>query len=780
MGRAQITMKRRTRPGKIEPQFRRLAEALPHMVWTCTAEGPCDYLSPQWLAYTGLPEREQLGYGWLERLHPEDVERTKARWNAAVAQGGPFDTEFRIRRHDGQYRWFKTRAVPERDRSGRVLKWFGSNTDIQELRDAQEATAALNRQLEEGVEQRTQELRAANRRLETLMKQLQTAQRLTSVGSWEFDLATGEATWSDELFRIFGMESAAAAPNASRHAMLFDEESWARLSSALEHSRTTGEGYELVLTAVRRDGSHRTTVARAETLRNAAGKVEQLVGTFQDITVREQIARELKQLSDRLQLATSAAKIGVWEWNVVSNGIVWDETMWQLYQLPRIEPMTYERFRAALHPDDLEGFERELNTALSRGSDFASTMRIVRPDGAVRHLQVAATFERDPSGRAVRMTGVNWDITEQHVAELALQQSEALQRAILAHAGPAVIATTPSGVISLFNRAAEELLGYRADEVVGQVTPWIFHDSEEIAARRAVLEQERGAHLGHAFEVFMRGTREHAAEPYEWTYLRKDGTRVPVLLTVSAVRNNASAVVGYLGVAFDLTQRKAQERELIELNRLLGQRTRQMEVLLQEVHHRVKNNLQVIASLVNMQARQVGDQAARAALADCRTRVLAIALIHEQLYQSSDYSRVPFSGYARQLARNVFAASASSAHVKLVNDMESVALPVEQAIPCGLILNELMTNALKHAFPNERRGTLNVGLHLTSEGELTLSVADDGVGIPSELSMDFGHGLGMQLVFDLAQQLDGRVEITGTHGTRVSVSFSYPSQEPGQ
>ena len=210
-------MEPQVRAAKIEPQFRRLAEALPHMVWTCTADGPCDYLSPQWGEYTGLSEREQLGYGWLQKLHPDDLEPTKARWAEAVARGGSFDTEFRVRRHDGDYRWFKTRAVPERDRNGGVLKWFGSNTDIQELRDAQEAAAALNRQLEERVEQRTDELRAVNRLLETLMKQLQTAQRLTNVGSWELDIPSGRVTWSDELFRIFGMDPAAGSAQR-RHA----------------------------------------------------------------------------------------------------------------------------------------------------------------------------------------------------------------------------------------------------------------------------------------------------------------------------------------------------------------------------------------------------------------------------------------------------------------------------------------------------------------------------------------------------------------------------------
>lgn len=119
-----------------EARYRTLAESLPHLVWTCTPDGWCDYLSRQWVEYTGVPEEQQLGYGWAAQLHPDDRDRARAAWAAATARGGQYDIEFRIRRADGVYRWFKTRAVPLRDLSGRIIKWFGSNTDFQETKEA--------------------------------------------------------------------------------------------------------------------------------------------------------------------------------------------------------------------------------------------------------------------------------------------------------------------------------------------------------------------------------------------------------------------------------------------------------------------------------------------------------------------------------------------------------------------------------------------------------------------------------------------------------------------
>src|ERR1051325_6346875 len=122
-----------------ERRFRQLAESLPQITWTCQADGACDYLSPQWSTYTGVPATRHLGFGWLEHIHPDDHGPVTDAWNRALREKTVFDLEFRIRGADGVYRWFKTRAAPLRDESGEVVKWFGSNTDIQEQREMREA-----------------------------------------------------------------------------------------------------------------------------------------------------------------------------------------------------------------------------------------------------------------------------------------------------------------------------------------------------------------------------------------------------------------------------------------------------------------------------------------------------------------------------------------------------------------------------------------------------------------------------------------------------------------
>lgn len=159
-----------------ETQLRTLIESLPQLVWTSTAEGLCDYLSPQWVAYTGIEEEPQLGDGWVAQLHPEDRRTVEEAWERATQRGDAYDAEFRIRRFDGEYRWFKTRALPVRDSDGRITRWFGTSTDVQDVKEAQQALAEANDEmsvLNEELEAMNEELRAGNEELASANRQLE-------------------------------------------------------------------------------------------------------------------------------------------------------------------------------------------------------------------------------------------------------------------------------------------------------------------------------------------------------------------------------------------------------------------------------------------------------------------------------------------------------------------------------------------------------------------------------------------------------------------------------
>jgi PAS domain S-box-containing protein len=240
---------------------------------------------------------------------------------------------------------------------------------------------------------------------------------------------------------------------------------------------------------------------------------------------------------------------------------------------------------------------------------------------------------------------------------------------------------------------------------------------------------------------------------------------------------------GFIGSCIDITDRKQAQDELARLNqeleRRVDERTRQLaarlrerEVLLREVHHRVKNNLQLVSSLLNLQGRQMQDPASIAILAECQARIQTIALIHQRLYQTKDMGQVAFAEYARNLAENILHSVAERGDaIALAVDVADIPLAIDVAIPLGLILNELVTNAVKHAFPDRRRGTIRIGLSREAPRRLAFAVADDGIGLPATFDIDTSDSLGMQLVATLAEQLSARLTIDRTGGTTFGLAF---------
>jgi two-component sensor histidine kinase len=224
-------------------------------------------------------------------------------------------------------------------------------------------------------------------------------------------------------------------------------------------------------------------------------------------------------------------------------------------------------------------------------------------------------------------------------------------------------------------------------------------------------------------------------------------------------------VTGVASATVDLTPIKQAEEAL---------RTslREKEVLLKEIHHRVKNNMQVISSLVDLQADQLQDASTKAVLQDLTHRVRSMALVHEKLYQSTDIARVDFADYAQSLLGYLWRAhGTAAANIRLTLELEQVPLSVNEAVPCGLILNELATNALKHAFKKTNTGEVIVSLSGSPAGNVRLRLRDNGTGLPPGFDWRQTKSLGLHLVKILARQLSATVDVSSIEGTEFSISF---------
>jgi PAS domain S-box-containing protein len=326
-------------------------------------------------------------------------------------------------------------------------------------------------------------------------------------------------------------------------------------------------------------------------------------------------------------------------------------------------------------------------------------------------------------------------------------------RQILNIADDAIVSVDQRHNIILFNQGAERTFGYSVDEAMGESLDLLLPTRFQGPHRKHISDFEEAEtpsrRMGERGRIVGR---------------RKDGSEFPAEASISKLSFDELTI--YTVILRDITQR-FQDEEKIRSS------LREKEVLLREIHHRVKNNLQVVSSLLGLQSRGTDDEQVRKHFRESQNRVQAMALIHEKLYQSESFSSVDFPEYLRQLASHLFRSyQVSSSRVVLRTEVADVRLSIDAAVPCGLVLNELLSNALKYAFPDGRDGA--VLIRLTEEddqGVVALTVADDGVGLPPEVGFWNTRTLGLRLVRSLVRQLGGDVEIDRSLGTRITVSF---------
>ena len=335
---------------------------------------------------------------------------------------------------------------------------------------------------------------------------------------------------------------------------------------------------------------------------------------------------------------------------------------------------------------------------------------------------------------------------DQRIVAGVMATLSARQDAILAAVPEILIEVNTHQVLTWANPSA---LAFFGDEMLGKPASFYFEGEQADEPLGQGLHNEL-ATVSY-FENWQR---------------RKDGEKRLLAWRCRVLTDARGEVTGALSSAWDITELKLAERALRES-------LREKESMLKEIHHRVNNNLQIISSLLRLQAGQIESPVAQAALQDMQHRVRSMALIHEHLYRSDNLAEVDLSSYIQQLCQQLFRALAvtpESIHLHL--DLRPVSLTIDQAIPCGLIVNELVSNSLKHAFPNGRHGEVRVELHPLADGPgWGLRVADDGVGLPPGFDLQHLTSLGMKLCADLSRQLGARIEIGAGPGAEFAMEY---------
>jgi PAS domain S-box-containing protein len=373
------------------------------------------------------------------------------------------------------------------------------------------------------------------------------------------------------------------------------------------------------------------------------------------------------------------------------------------------------------------------------------------------------TAVRNQTGQLVGFVKILHDSTEWEAAQERLRESEERLRLFISNVTDyALLQVDTEAHISSWNAGAARAFGYGEDEILGQLMRTLYVPEDAMRGdAEADLEMARQS-----------GRFEDA----RWL-VRKDGSRFFARWVTTPMRDEAGKLRGYAKVMRDETERRNTEQQM---RASLAEK----RVLLREIHHRVKNNLQVVTSLLSIQADRLEKPELSAILADTENRVRAIAALHETLYSSQDLASIDFGSYVQHLVRSLigfFGVDMDRLHVHV--HTEDLVLDIGQAIPLGLILNELVTNAFKHAFPGGRSGTLEIQLSYVrdsvdlekgqtlDEGMGKLTIKDDGVGLPEKLDIDEPGSMGLHLVNVLVAQLQGELELSRTRGTSISIKF---------
>lgn len=342
------------------------------------------------------------------------------------------------------------------------------------------------------------------------------------------------------------------------------------------------------------------------------------------------------------------------------------------------------------------------------------------------------------------------DITERMEAENAIKQSEEKYRVLFEYSPDFIILLTPDGKIIDINKSTKKIIHLSKEKLIGK----------SILELGMLFEED----MTEFIEIRHRLMNGESVEPFEFKII--DGNDEihwmdAYLSLLKKEKNNCAIQV----ILHDITRRKNYEKQIKES-------LSEKEVLLKEIHHRVKNNLQIISSLLNLQSRYIKDENALGAFNESQNRIKSMALIHEKLYQSEDLTKIDFAEYIKSLTFHLFRSySVNPGTVELSINFGDVLFDIDTSIPCGLIINELVSNSLKYAFADGRKGKISIDLQLDGE-KYVLVISDNGVGFPEGLDFQNTGTLGLRLVNILVNQINGVITLDKSEGTSFKIVFT--------
>jgi PAS domain S-box-containing protein len=525
-------------PGDVR-DIRIVVDTIPTLAWSAGPDGSADFFNQRWLDYTGLSAEQALGSGWQVAIHPDDLPRILETYREALNSVRPYEVEGRFRRSDGEYRWFLFRGSPLRDRSGKVAKWYGTNTDLEERKRAEDALRASEASLLE-------------------------AQRLTHTCSWRHEILSDKVTVSPEGLLMYGIEPGDDASSGDFYFKRMHPKDRPEVEQAYAAALLRKTDFEADFRIVRPDGTIIHTRSIGHPILDERGDVVEFVGASIDVTEHHRAAQALRRSEAYLAEAQRLAKTGSWAYDpAAEKSIYWSNEMLRMFGLDpqRSNPPDAEEFLRLMHPEDRDRFNELYERSRIQKTDWNADYRIVLPDGAIKHFHVVHHPVLNESGDLVENFGTAIDVTEQAQARIELekafeeikQRTEAARRSErelrdVVNTVPAhVWSTSPDGQVDFVNDRWLQFTGLSLEEAFGWKWEAILHPDDRT---RVVAAWHTAVKNGQAMESEARVRR--ADGQYCWWFVRN----VPL-------RDETGKLVRWYGTAIDIEDRKRAQEKLL-------------------------------------------------------------------------------------------------------------------------------------------------------------------------------------------------------------------------
>jgi PAS domain S-box-containing protein len=712
---------------KSKEHYKTLVEQQSEMITRWKPDGTFTYVNDIYCRFFEKSRNELIGKTYIPQMPVEDLERFSRFLKQLDIDNPVGNFTHRVIKSDREIRWLRWTDTAIFDNSGKIVEYQSVGRDITARKKAEEA-------------------------LKESEQQLQLIFDNAPIGMVITDFYNNLLKVNKSYCDIVGYTKAELVNMTFEDITHPDD---LELDKQVIHWAKRGEisNYRIEKRYLSRSGKIVFAEVHLNILRNSSGVPHQLIAQVIDITERKDSEQKLRLTQARLSaILNNLPNVAIYEYGENINFV--SENIMDILGYPAEEFMKDEQlFSDLMYPEDIKKYDTNVANWKKDGASgvISNDIRVRNKNGDIVWLE-DHMFEITTKEGKPYFSGIMIDITEQKKTQQRIQETETKLAAILKNLPKVVVYQAGNGK-DFISENISDMIGYTSEDVLKEKFFFgnIIHP-DDIKTVKASLKE-------------WHNNNDEGILIMEFRLKKKSGDYIWIedhMFKVYAEDGNSFLS----GILIDITERKLAEQKI-------SQSLREKELLLKEIHHRVKNNLQVVSSLLKLQSSYAKDKHSFNILLDSQNRVRSMALVHQKLYQSKDFSQIDFSEYLKQLSDhllNVF--KDHSNNVELEINSKCFNLSIDLAIPCGLIINELISNSLKYAFLETRGGKITVDLNCDGENKYSIIVSDNGIGFPECINYKDTKSLGLQLVNTLVGQLDGTITMENHIGTTFRILFA--------